>query len=469
MIKKNQQGIILPTLIILMTAFSIIGMALASYTTAQFSRSKNNVFVANAMQVAEAGIEQSLSKINENESFSGYPTEQVFFDNAIQGKGVFTTTITTTAGSNAKVLVSTGKVYRQSKPAEPVSTRKVKVTIVGTNSQGYSVYTGPGGLIVQGGANLTNTDVYVNGTISMDGGSNIGTYNQPLDIDVANYACPKANPPGPTYPQLCPAGNQAITFGNGNFIYGSVCATNQTISKNPNQGNQNIQGGVSGVGLKPNCVAPQVQTPTHDRAAQISAITTTGSSSSNMYAACSYPFQRTWPAKLKITGNVVIDNCKVLIKGDTYITGDFSLTGGAVMTVDDSVGTNRPVIMVDGKVNINSPGGGGSVLPNKFGTGAHFISYKTNAACNPNCTTLTGNELKNSQSLETVTVGGGTKFPGMVFQSYWGKIKVTAGGNIGSAIGQTVDLSGGATITFGTILSSGTRSWTVTSYQQVFN
>jgi hypothetical protein len=41
-------------------------------------------------------------------------------------------------------------------------------------------------------------------------------------------------------------------------------------------------------------------------------------------------------------------------------------------------------------------------------------------------------------------------------------------GNVGSAVGQTVDLSGAGTITFGTKLSSGAKTWTITSYQQKF-
>jgi hypothetical protein len=38
---------------------------------------------------------------------------------------------------------------------------------------------------------------------------------------------------------------------------------------------------------------------------------------------------------------------------------------------------------------------------------------------------------------------------------------------VGSAIGQTVDMSGAGTVTFGTTLSSGARTWTITSYQEL--
>lgn len=467
---KNEKGMILPTLMILMIAFTTVGLALTSYTTSQLRQTKDNVYIANALQVAEAGIEQSLYQINQDESFAGYATEQEFFNDEVQGRGVYSTTVTTTADSNAKVITSTGKVFRQSNPSEPVSTKKVKVTIVGTNSEGYSVHTGPGGLIVRSGASITNSDIYVNGRIQMNGGARIGTESQPLNINVAHYACPDTSNPGPAYPQLCTSG-QPITFENGNRIYGTICATGQTRTSNPNSGSTQILPGIGGEGLKPNCVAPQVATPAFNKAAQVSAVTTTGAGNGNAYGYCNWPYKdHIWPDKLKLTGNVKIDSdCKVTIKGDVYITGDFDLTGGAKIYIDNSVGARRPNIIVDGAIRINSPGGGGAIITNNLGTGAHFISFKSNASCGSNCTSLTGTELKNAQNFETVTVEGGTSFPGMVFQSYWGKIRVSAGGNVGAAVGQTVDLNGGGAITFGTILSSGTRSWTISSYQQVFD
>jgi hypothetical protein len=56
----------------------------------------------------------------------------------------------------------------------------------------------------------------------------------------------------------------------------------------------------------------------------------------------------------------------------------------------------------------------------------------------------------------------------MIFQSYWGKATLSGSGTVGSIIGQTVDMSGAGTVTFGTTLSSGSSTWTVTSYQQKF-
>jgi hypothetical protein len=154
-----------------------------------------------------------------------------------------------------------------------------------------------------------------------------------------------------------------------------------------------------------------------------------------------------------------------VINGDAYITGDLTIGGAATITIADSVGATRPVIVVDGKVTVN---GSARILANSSGTGAQFISFKSAAACNPNCSTVTGNELYTSMNTETVNVGGGVNLPGMIFQAYWGKITLAGSGNLGSAIGQTVDMSGAGTVLFGTSLSSGTTTWAITGYQRVF-
>lgn len=97
-------------------------------------------------------------------------------------------------------------------------------------------------------------------------------------------------------------------------------------------------------------------------------------------------------------------------------------------------------------------GGSGQIIANSAGTGIHFISMKSNASCAAACTTMTGPQLKATQNFETINVGGAVNLPGVIFQAYWGKVTIGGSGNIGSAVGQTVDLSGAGTVTFGTKL-----------------
>ena len=464
---SSESGVILIAVLILTGALVTVGLALAGSVSTRNRLAVNGVYANNALLTAEAGIEQSVEQLNQNDSFAGYLTAQTFFDNSTQGKGVFSTAITASPdGTNAKIITSVGSVY-QPGIASPIQKRTIKVTVVGTASQGYSVHTGPGGLILGGSANITNSQVYVNGSITMSGTAKIGTNAQPLDVYVANDACPTGATPGPTYPQVCSNGTQPISLAQSTAIYGSVCATGQT-STGPNN---NIKTGNGGQGLIPGCTAPLVSTPTYDRAGQIAAVTTTKASTDSTINCSTWQnpvgFVRTWPANLKITGDVnASSSCDLTVTGNVYITGNLTIGGAAKIRVADSVGTTRPVVIVDGTI---TTGGSASFISNSSGTGIEFISFKSPASCSPSCTSLSGNDLKTSQGTTTVTVGGAANMAGMVFDSYWGKIVVTGSGNLGSAIGQTVDLSGAGTVTFGTSLSSGARTWTITSYQQVAN
>lgn len=447
---------------IAISALIIVGFALISSTASQYTLTSNDTYRDNALLTAEAGVEKSIQQLNSNDNFSGYATAQQFFDNSEQGLGSYTVTVANhPSNTNGRVITSIGKVYNYHNPSHLISTRIVRVTAVGTSSQGYSVYSGPGGLILGGSAAITNSSVYVNGTITLTGAAKIGTASQPLTVDVANVACPTGSSPGSTYPKLCTS-SQPISLAYSTNIYGTVCATGQT-STGPNN---NIQGGNGGSGLKPGCTAPTASPPTYDRSAQIAAVTTTASGSDNNYTCQSWPFNRTWPGNLKLTGNVdVSSSCNLDVKGNVYITGNLTIGGAARITVDNSAGSTRPVVIVDGTITV---GGSAQLIANSSGTGIEFISFKSTASCSPSCTSLSGNDLKTSSGTQTVNIGGAASLPGMVFDAYWGKIVVAGSGNVGSAIGQTVDMSGAGTVTFGTTLSSGARTWTISSYQELY-
>ncbi|HTE22157.1 MAG TPA: hypothetical protein VK674_03885 [Candidatus Limnocylindria bacterium] len=460
-LNHDSQGIILITVLLVCLLLTFIGLSLADLTIAQHARTTRNVSVSNSLLTAEAGVEQSLHELNENTNFAGF-AETVFFNSAIQGRGTYQSVVSAGSGPNEKIITTTGRVYRHNQTTNPISERKIRVTVVGTSSSGYSVYTGPGGLILGGSANITNSQVAVNGNISMSGSARIGTSSQPLTVNVAHQACPTGSSPGPTYPQVCSSG-QPISMSGSSRIYGSVCATNQTTS---DFGSADILPGSGGQGLIAGCVAPPVTMPTYDRAAHIAGMTTTSSASNPTYA-CGGSDTKTWPANLRLNGNVSIGgSCRLTINGNVYVTGTFSIGGSARITVANGVGTNRPIILADGNVTL---GGSGTLVPNSSGTSVHLISWRSTASCNPNCASVTGTDLRNSQNTTTVDIGGSGNSPGAVFQAYWGRLVLGGSGTTGAGIGQTIDLSGSGTIVFGTTLASGESVWTIRSYQQDFD
>lgn len=464
---RDTRGSFLGAALIIVLVLTAIGISLAGVVTTQYSKTQQSTYRASAVYVAEAGVEQALHALNLDDDFSGYATEQEYFNSAEKGRGTYTAVVEDMPGGNAKTITVTAKTYNFNNTTKPISTRIIKVTVVGTGSEGYSVHTGPGGLILGGSANITNSDVFVNGTIQMTGAARIGTVSQPVDVQVAHMACPTGANPGPTYPQVCSTG-QPISLQQSTFIYGSVCATGQT-SYGPNP-SKNIQTGNGGQGLILGCTAAPVTTPSYDRPGHISRMTTTANPNDINYNCSQWRnpdgFVRTWPANLRLNGNVSLDSsCELTITGDVYITGDLTIGGAAKIKVANSLGTRRPVIIVDGTINA---AGSGQMIANNVGTGMHFISFRSSASCSPACTNLTGTDLKTSQNLQTVSIGGGGNLSGMIFQAYWGRITVAGSGTVGAAAGQTVDLSGAGTVTFGTKLSSGAKTWTITSYQQKF-
>lgn len=462
-INNKNNGWFLISAIVMILFLTAVGLTISTLVTLQYQHVKKEAYTQNASLIAEAGIEQSVYELNNNNAFTGYGSPQVFFDNATQGKGVYTTSITNNSDGNSKTIISIGNLYQNDSATSPYSTRKIKVTVVGTSSEGYSVYTGPGGLILSGTANIVNSDVFVGGGITMTGTSKIGTISNPVHVDVGNMLCPTGSNPGSTYPQVCSNGNQPISMQNNTNIYGSVCATGQT-STGPNN---NIQGGNGGSGLEVGCTAPNATPPSYDKSAQVAAVTTSGAGNSSIYNCTSKQTTRTWPANLKLTGDVTINgSCNVTVTGNVYITGNLTLSGSAKFIAANSLGTTRPIILVDGTITVS---GSSTMIANNVGTGIEFISYQANASCNPNCTSLSGNDLYNSQRQQTITISGGSTLPGMVFDAYWGEITISGSGNIGTAIGQTVNLSGSGTVLFGTKLASGTQTWAITSYQPLYN
>ena len=314
---RREDGFFLVSAIVITLFLTAVGLSVATLTAQQYQHTKREMFTENAQLLAEAGIEQSVQQLNTDDDFAGYGSAQQFFSNTAQGRGTFTSTVTNGADGNSKIIVAEGKVFRKAGDTQPYLTRKIKAIVVGTASSGYSVITGPGGLILSGSATITNSQVYVSGTITMSGASKIGTFSNPVNVMVANNACPTGSSPGPTYPQVCSSG-QPISMAYSTNIYGSVCATGQT-STGPNN---NIQPGNGGSGLQTGCTAPVNAQPVYDRQAHINAVAVSGSGSSNTYVCNSWPFTRNWPANLRLTGNTTIGgSCDVTINGNVYITG----------------------------------------------------------------------------------------------------------------------------------------------------
>jgi len=296
------------------------------------------------------------------------------------------------------------------------------------------IYVGPGGLTLSGLSSfVTGSGLNVMGRVAIGGWSGLGTLAVPMNVFVGNQAC--GTPPD--WPTSC-APTQPITglTGHGVAVYGNVCATSQITSTN-----------MSNPGLQPGCVSPQVNLPTYDRQAFVSSMKQQQSPSNASCSLLNFSAKKLGP-DVQYVGSIeqAFIFCSLTVRGNVHVMGDFDVGSLTTIYVDDSVGMNRPIVLVDGDINMDFAN---NVVPNSYGTGIDFISFgSANASCltTPACRDRTDmSVLYNSYNTPTVSLNW-VSAPGSTFYSYYGAVNVGFGSNISGVAGQTVTIGGFASV-----------------------
>lgn len=457
-----QQGyVLLLTLITSIALFIALG-GILSLSLISLSSAKRSLADISALYVAEAGADKAVFEINKDVSYPGTNTvcpigtsgtnPVTLYSDDIKGKGTYETCVVSGSIARELIVYAVGKVYATPTATNPTSVRKLKIVVEGSPAGAYAVQTGPGGLIMSNSAAITNGPVYVGGYLTMSNSATIGSAGSPISVNVANARCP--SPATSAFPAICGAGvlpNPISIIGPQAHIYGSVKANGQIDSSGMSN-----SGLVSSFGVSP----PSL--PDYDRAGQKAAVT---SSMTGAAASCTTNNGIvTWPADVKITGSVTISKgCTVLVAGNAWITGDFTMTQSPVIKPAASV-TIQPTIMVDGSsgVNFNNQS---SVATNSSGIGMEFITFYSTAPCSPDCTTVTGTDLYNSQNLQTINIGNQGNAPGSILYARWTKIVVAQGGTIGAILGQTIVLGNSGNLSFVDTVSTSNYTYDVRFYE----
>jgi hypothetical protein len=305
--------------------------------------------------------------------------------------------------------------------------------------------------------------------VSIGMGSTVGTYKSPVNLYAANIGCRQGGA-GSAYPVQCPASDRPITFANagpnGSSVYGTVCATDQ-----PN--GVGIYPGQIGQGWIPNCVAPGGSMPVFDKQGFVNSMNTPAQNASN--ANCDgHGNTVTWNANTIFNNNVSFSQtCKVTVKGNVYIKGNLSTNIFVHFLVDESV-SSQPVIVVNGKVNINYS----RVSANTAGTPMRIISFdSSDSSCtqSDSCNALGSyDDIYNSVSRIATDCLGNPHgdLPGLVMQAYYATAHVGQNCDLGSVAGQAVyfDYNSGTSLVGqlsleGTVTISG---WKIVDYQQLY-
>jgi hypothetical protein len=461
--KRQEGGYVLLLVLVTSMALFIALSGILSLSLVNLTSVKRSAQDMSALYVAEAGADKAVFEINKDATYAGTNTAcpisgagsnpVTLFNDSVKGKGTYETCVVAGTIAHEKIVYATGKVYASATAANPISTRKLRVVVEGSPAGAYAVQTGPGGLIMTNSANIANGPVYIGGYLTMSSTSSIGSANSPLGVNVANARCP--SPATSAYPLICGAGVQPnpITITNSAHIYGSVNANGQTDST-----------GMSNVGLVSSSGVSAPSLPDYDRDAQKAAVTSTMTGAA---ASCtSNNGTVTWAANVHITGAVTVSHsCTVLVSGNAWIDGSFTMTQSGIIKPGAAV-TVQPTIMVDGSTGVILQNQA-AIATNAGQIGLEFITFYSTAGCSPNCTTVTGSDLYNSQNVETVNIGNQGAAPGSVLYARWTKLTLGQGGTIGAILGQTVALANSGTLSFVSTVSTGNYTYDVRFYEQL--
>lgn len=458
LLAQKQSGFIMPFLMFSVVFILSLAALVASLSLNTFNLASRETYRVNAQLAADAGLDAALRNLNTTPTYTGSGGEVTLLD-VDNMKTTYLTTVTDGATSDRKVLAVTAKTYFPSSSATPKITRKYEVDLQNvTPSTGpTSVVSGVGGLIMNGNSKITGGDVVVNGKITMSNGSQIGTQTNAVNVRVAHQSCPQ--PATAAYPQVCTAAaGQSIVVGNTARIYADVRATNQTNGAN-----------MFNPGLIPNQTFSPVPIPLYDRNSHPVAVT---KNATDIDMICPNNGNITWPTNVKIIGDVTLgNNCTVTVPGNVWVTGNLNTGPGGIIKVSDTLGTTKPVIMIDG-IGGFVFGNNGLLKQNSSNTGFDVRTFYSTAACSPTCANVTGTDLANSQNIVTIDLANNGNAPGTVFISEWTRVRVSNNGALGAIAGQSIELGNNAVINFSASVPGSnnlTATYVKRGYMRVFN
>lgn len=450
---KQQRGSVLLAVVIILPSLILTTALFLELATSSLRLAQTDQFQTHSQFATDAGIDRALYEINQDPTWVGTGSEVELHNDG----NVKTTYQVSVVDNNpdSKTITTVGRTYRPATSTTPQRTVTILTDLRPIKSDAFSVVTGVGGLYMSNSAKILGGSVQVNGEIQMSNTAQIGLSTSPVTLSVAHQNCPE--PANATYPRLCNSGEsgQPISISNSARIYGDIRANNQVTTT-----------GMSNPGLTASSGVIAQPLPAYDRNGQKAAV---AANQTGATASCSGNTTKTWPANLKITGDVNIsNNCQVTVSGNVWITGKLTLSNQGKLIVSNALGTTRPVIMVDGSATAVSLSNNTELKPNSSGTGFQIITYWSRAACSPDCADVTGTDLYNSRNDTTIDMNNSSDAGATALYARWTRVSVSNSGEIGALVGQTIALNNSATITFGTSVGDSTQYWVISGYRRTF-
>lgn len=436
--KNDERGTILLVFAITLPFLILLAIYYTQTSLVSFRIARQDQLRTVAQLSADAGADLGILRISQDNAWAG-TTGEVQLSSDARTKTTYEVSVASTAG-NGKTMTVTGRSYSPITSTVPAKKVKVFVDLRPISSGDFGIISGQGGLIMINNSKVVGGDVFINGEVKLSNSAQIGLSTKPVEVKVAHQICPV--PADSTFPRICNGGEygEPVTISGLAKIYGKVTANNQTNGA-----------GMSLPGLTAGTVTPQ-PLPTYDRAAQKSAVTNNLTAAA---ASCNGSQNVTWPANLKIAGNVTISGqCNVTVLGNVWITGNLTMTNTSKIKVSDTLGATAPNIMIDGSTGATFSQSA-TLASNASKTGFKVYTFWSNSGCSPDCTTLTGPNLANSRAVSTINLQNSSSGPNTVFYAYWSQVSVGNSGAIGAIIGQTIYINNSGTLTFGAAVQIG--------------
>lgn len=171
----RSRGYVLISALIFLSILTMLSTSAVRYAGQYARNERHSVAEAQALALAEAGIDKAVYQLNQDGSYTGET------DTAL-GNGTFSVSVTSIDSSN-KRITATGYVPNRT---DPVATRVVKATAnVGTTNVAfhYGVQVGNGGITMSNGSQI-NGSIYSDGSIS---GSGTITGDAIVALGVSDY------------------------------------------------------------------------------------------------------------------------------------------------------------------------------------------------------------------------------------------------------------------------------------------
>ncbi len=465
---EQDHGIILVGALIVTFFFLFVSVALAEFGISHYSSTRRSLMEASTLNAAEAGADAFMNGINNDTNYqgttsapsgatnscSGYTISPVtLVSNSPQGKVTYESCVKNGTIAGEKVVESTGKVYQPSTASTPRVTRKVRLIINQSTSPNYSVMTGPGGLSLSNNVHIYAGPVYVGGKLNLSNNSSIGTAANPVATYVADIACP--SPATAAFPTACTSGN-SITTGAGAHIYGDTHVLN----------NVDDASRLTNSGLVDHIVPP-IGLPVANHSTLTSGLSNAGSMASKSCSGGVMHLNGHYTSSSSTT-LTVNNNCTIYLDGDVWLDGNLNIGNNVTLKPANSLAT-PPNLIIDGSTGFIS-GNNTFVTANSSNVGfALYTFWSADAGCSPDCSSVTGTNLANSQNVTTINISNNTTGSANIFfYARWSKLILSNNTTVGQLMGQTIQLDNNGTIQFSSTSGGFPNGWDVRYYEQVY-